>query len=188
MQLHTIEIDCNGIQRFCVEFACHSLPSSPQAVINTLCGHGAQHLNTREAGAVIHTSGCIDKLVDWIHSNLFLLGGVALGLAIPQVIFRNNQREEYCMSQQNCRHPDAMSTVVPFLIVPILSVLCSTARRNLLVSESHSADQGPDSAPAVQLSTPLRPMALTGPWTTSTMLLRTEVRITVRISWVNLLS
>ena len=36
---------------------------------------------------VIYTNGCIDRLVNWIHSNLFVLGGVALGLAIPQVTY-----------------------------------------------------------------------------------------------------
>lgn len=44
-----------------------------------------QELEFAEAGKHIHANGCIDKLVNWIHSNLFLLGGIALGLAIPQV-------------------------------------------------------------------------------------------------------
>lgn len=59
----------------------------PQAVINTMCGQGMQALKYSEASNVIYTNGCIDKLVNWIHSNLFLLGGVALGLAIPQVTY-----------------------------------------------------------------------------------------------------
>ena len=50
-----------------------------------MCGSGLQLQNFLEAAELIYTNGCIDKLVDWIHSNLFLLGGVALGLAIPQV-------------------------------------------------------------------------------------------------------
>lgn len=54
-------------------------------VINTMCGQGMQELDYIEAGEHIHANGCIDKLVNWIHSNLFLLGGIALGLAIPQV-------------------------------------------------------------------------------------------------------
>lgn len=56
-----------------------------QRIINTMCGRGMQELEYAEAGKHIHANGCIDKLVNWIHSNLFLLGGVALGLAIPQV-------------------------------------------------------------------------------------------------------
>lgn len=50
-----------------------------------MCGQGMQELEYKEAGNLIHTSGCIDTVVDWIHSNLFLLGGIALGLAVPQV-------------------------------------------------------------------------------------------------------
>lgn len=50
-----------------------------------MCGQGMQELPYLQAGAFIHTNGCIDKLVNWIHSNLFMLGGIALGLAIPQV-------------------------------------------------------------------------------------------------------
>lgn len=50
-----------------------------------MCGRGMQELEFGEAGKHIHANGCIDKLVNWIHSNLFLLGGIALGLAIPQV-------------------------------------------------------------------------------------------------------
>lgn len=62
---------------------CHVPPS--QAVINTMCGQGMQAMSYLEASAFIYTNGCIDKLVNWIHSNLFLLGGIALGLAVPQV-------------------------------------------------------------------------------------------------------
>jgi len=50
-----------------------------------MCGHEMQNKKYVDAGAVIHTNGCIDNVVNWIHSNLFLLGGIALGLAIPQV-------------------------------------------------------------------------------------------------------
>lgn len=52
-----------------------------------MCGQGMQALDYLEASKVIYTNGCIDKLVNWIHSNLFLLRGVALGLAIPQVTY-----------------------------------------------------------------------------------------------------
>lgn len=50
-----------------------------------MCGQGMQAMSYLEASAFIYTNGCIDKLVNWIHSNLFLLGGIALGLAVPQV-------------------------------------------------------------------------------------------------------
>ncbi|XP_072233765.1 tetraspanin-33 [Leuresthes tenuis] len=72
-------------ERCSVPFSC-CLISKDQKVINTMCGHGMQELEYLEAGNHIHTNGCIDKLADWIHSNLFLLGGFALGLAIPQLV------------------------------------------------------------------------------------------------------
>ena len=58
---------------------------SPQAVINTMCGQGMQAFDYLEASQVIYTHGCTDRLVNWTHSNLFVRGGVALGLAIPQL-------------------------------------------------------------------------------------------------------
>uniref|UniRef100_A0A8D2IW03 Tetraspanin n=1 Tax=Varanus komodoensis TaxID=61221 RepID=A0A8D2IW03_VARKO len=67
--------------------ACCGLPAPPRSVVaNTMCGQGMQALPYLEAGEFIHTNGCVDRLVHWIHSNLFLLGGVALGLAIPQLV------------------------------------------------------------------------------------------------------
>lgn len=70
---------------FLLFFMCFNCVLVCGQVINTMCGHNIQELDYIEAGNRIHTNGCIDKIVDWIHSNLFLLGGIALGLAIPQV-------------------------------------------------------------------------------------------------------
>ncbi|NXQ24124.1 TSN33 protein, partial [Alaudala cheleensis] len=72
-------------ERCAVPFSC-CLHNSSQAVINTMCGHGMQARGYLEASAFIHTNGCIDKLVNWTHSNLFLLGGITLGLALPQLV------------------------------------------------------------------------------------------------------
>ncbi|XP_076861450.1 tetraspanin-33 [Brachyhypopomus gauderio] len=72
-------------ERCSVPFSC-CLISKDENVINTMCGHGMQELDYSQAGEFINTNGCIDKLVNWIHSNLFVLGGIALGLAIPQLV------------------------------------------------------------------------------------------------------
>ncbi|XP_032360714.1 tetraspanin-33 [Etheostoma spectabile] len=72
-------------ERCSVPFSCCIIPKDKE-VINTMCGQGMQELEYIEAGDHIHTNGCIDKMVNWIHSNLFLLGGIALGLAIPQLV------------------------------------------------------------------------------------------------------
>lgn len=72
-------------ERCSVPFSC-CIITKEKEVINTMCGQGMQIMEFSEAGNHIHTNGCIDKLVNWIHSNLFLLGGIALGLSIPQLV------------------------------------------------------------------------------------------------------
>ncbi|XP_030637091.1 tetraspanin-33 [Chanos chanos] len=72
-------------ERCSVPFSC-CLLSQEEGIINTMCGHGMQDMEFDKAADFINTSGCIDKLVNWFHSNLFLLGGIALGLAIPQLV------------------------------------------------------------------------------------------------------
>ncbi|XP_061815432.1 tetraspanin-33 [Nerophis lumbriciformis] len=71
-------------ERCSVPFSCCIV--TKDKVINTMCGQGMQEMEYIKAGDHIYTNGCIDKVVDWIHSNLFLLGGIALGLAIPQLV------------------------------------------------------------------------------------------------------
>lgn len=79
-------VDDNPSRERCsVPFSC-CIASKEKEVINTMCGQGMQVLEYNVAGNHIYTNGCIDKLVNWIHSNLFLLGGIALGLAIPQLV------------------------------------------------------------------------------------------------------
>ncbi|XP_009074865.1 PREDICTED: tetraspanin-33, partial [Acanthisitta chloris] len=78
--------DANPSRERCsVPFSC-CLHDNNQAVINTMCGQGMQARGYLEASAFIYTNGCIDKLINWIHSHLFLLGGIALGLALPQLV------------------------------------------------------------------------------------------------------
>ncbi|KAG7256854.1 hypothetical protein CRUP_029769 [Coryphaenoides rupestris] len=80
--------------------------------LQNLIDFGQKELqNYLEAGKVIHTNGCIDKLVNWIHSNMFLLGGVALGLAIPQLvgimlsqILINQLKDQIELQNYNLRH------------------------------------------------------------------------------------
>ncbi|MEE6526236.1 hypothetical protein FKM82_026734 [Ascaphus truei] len=70
-----------------------------------------QALDYLQAGEFIHINGCIDRLVNWLHSNLFLLGGVALGLAIPQLvgillsqILTNQIRDQVKLQSYNQQH------------------------------------------------------------------------------------
>ncbi|XP_056281014.1 tetraspanin-33 isoform X1 [Pseudoliparis swirei] len=104
------EQDNPSRERCSVPFSCCVQPKDEQ-VINTMCGHGMQLLQYVEAGSHIHTNGCIDALVNWIHSNMFLLGGIALGLAIPQLvgillsqILINQIKDQIKLQNYNARH------------------------------------------------------------------------------------
>ncbi|XP_061403335.1 tetraspanin-33-like isoform X1 [Lethenteron reissneri] len=72
-------------ERCGVPFSC-CLAQRDEAVLNSMCGYGVQQQEQLEAARSVHTSGCIDKLVAWAHGHLYLLGGVALGLAVPQLV------------------------------------------------------------------------------------------------------
>uniref|UniRef100_A0A3Q0SJI5 Tetraspanin n=1 Tax=Amphilophus citrinellus TaxID=61819 RepID=A0A3Q0SJI5_AMPCI len=96
-------------ERCSVPFSC--CITTNETVINTMCGQGMQKLEYNDAGIHIHTNGCIDKIVDWIHSNLFLLGGIALGLAIPQLagmflsqILINQIKDQIELQNYNQKH------------------------------------------------------------------------------------
>ncbi|XP_075455426.1 tetraspanin-33 isoform X2 [Ascaphus truei] len=96
--------------RCSVPYSC-CLITAEQAVVNTKCGQGMQALDYLQAGEFIHINGCIDRLVNWLHSNLFLLGGVALGLAIPQLvgillsqILTNQIRDQVKLQSYNQQH------------------------------------------------------------------------------------
>lgn len=93
-------------------------------VINTMCGQGMQELEYIQAGDHIHVNGCIDKLVNWIHSNLFLLGGIALGLAIPQV-------EEYGAWHTHQHTHSAQTLIVE---TKLMSPVCASSPASWLAS------------------------------------------------------
>ncbi|CAL1569029.1 unnamed protein product [Knipowitschia caucasica] len=97
-------------ERCSVPFSCCQVTKDKE-VINTMCGQGMQQLDYVKAGDFIHTNGCIDRLVDWIHSNLFILGAIALGLAIPQLvgillsqILINQIKDQIELQNYNQRH------------------------------------------------------------------------------------
>ncbi|XP_034019797.1 tetraspanin-33 [Thalassophryne amazonica] len=97
-------------ERCSVPFSC-CIIFKTEAVINTKCGQDMQNMDYVQAGDYIHTNGCIDKVVNWIHSNLFLLGGIAVGLAIPQLvgillsqILINQIKDQIELQNYNLRH------------------------------------------------------------------------------------
>jgi len=42
-------------------------------------------LQQAEAAAIIHTNGCVDAAIQTAKDNMFLIGGVGVGIVIPQV-------------------------------------------------------------------------------------------------------
>ncbi|CAH3191916.1 unnamed protein product [Porites evermanni] len=55
--------------------------------INTQCGFSVRRekLET-EASSLIYTQGCIDSLTNWINNNLHIVGGLAFGFAVIQLL------------------------------------------------------------------------------------------------------
>lgn len=97
-------------ERCSVPYSC-CLLAKDEMIINTMCGQGMQELKFLEAGAFINPNGCIDKVVNWIHSNLFLLGGIALVLAVPQLagillsqVLINQIQEQIKLQNYNLQH------------------------------------------------------------------------------------
>ncbi|XP_007896585.1 tetraspanin-33b isoform X1 [Callorhinchus milii] len=71
-------------ERCGVPYSC-CIPVPGESVINTMCGFEKQRLNQMEASKFLHPVGCADKAVIWIEGHLFLVGGIVLGLALPQI-------------------------------------------------------------------------------------------------------
>lgn len=97
-------------ERCSVPFSC-CIITKQKDVINSMCGQGMQELDYLKAGNDIYTNGCIDKIVNWIHSNLFILGGIAMGLAIPQLvgmllsqILINQIKDQIELQRYNLKH------------------------------------------------------------------------------------
>lgn len=55
--------------------------------INTQCGFSVRKEKLEsEASSVIYTNGCIESLTNWINDNLHIVGGLAFGFAVMQLL------------------------------------------------------------------------------------------------------
>ncbi|KAM9581803.1 tetraspanin-33 isoform 3-T3 [Guaruba guarouba] len=163
-------------ERCSVPFSC-CLPDDNEVVINTMCGHGIQAMGYVEASAVIYTHGCIDSLVNWINRNLFLLGGIALGLAAPQVTRGEKGHLGVtlmmchtaapgeagfgvvgcCPCQEPCHSPVGQWGDI---LLSSFSSPSPAAGGHPAGSDPHQPDQRPDQAAALQPAAPGRPFVL----------------------------
>lgn len=55
-------------------------------VINTMCGYGVQALAKAAADMKVYTRGCLDAVVYLIENNLYVVGGIAVAIVVPQLV------------------------------------------------------------------------------------------------------
>ncbi|XP_065565129.1 tetraspanin-33-like isoform X4 [Artemia franciscana] len=54
--------------------------------VNVMCGYNVQKMSDSEARKRIYTTGCIPAITTWATMNLNIIGGVAIGAAVLQLI------------------------------------------------------------------------------------------------------
>ncbi|XP_038595885.1 tetraspanin-33-like isoform X2 [Tachyglossus aculeatus] len=57
-----------------------------KGILNTMCGYGTQNLKAWKAEDLIHTEGCLEKIVTWGQRNLLLIAGLAIGLLVLEIV------------------------------------------------------------------------------------------------------
>ncbi|XP_051886523.1 tetraspanin-33 isoform X1 [Pristis pectinata] len=73
-----------SLEHCSVPFSCCVMATGE--VLNTMCGYETQLLKPWTARKQIYTNGCLDTIVKWGHQNLFLIGGVGLGLLLLEIL------------------------------------------------------------------------------------------------------
>ncbi|GCB74920.1 hypothetical protein scyTo_0020291, partial [Scyliorhinus torazame] len=72
-----------SLERCGVPFSCCS--RNTDEVLNTMCGYETQRVAKSKASRHIYTDGCMKMVVNWGHQNLYLIGGLGLGLLLLEV-------------------------------------------------------------------------------------------------------
>lgn len=60
--------------------------SGDDGLVNIMCGFGVQELSDKEVVKKIHVQGCIPRLQQYFEQNLYTVGGIALGVALAQLL------------------------------------------------------------------------------------------------------
>ncbi|XP_072340327.1 tetraspanin-33 isoform X1 [Scyliorhinus torazame] len=72
-----------SLERCGVPFSCCS--RNTDEVLNTMCGYETQRMAKSKASRHIYTDGCMKMVVNWGHQNLYLIGGLGLGLLLLEI-------------------------------------------------------------------------------------------------------
>ncbi|XP_071441020.1 tetraspanin-33-like [Hetaerina americana] len=76
-----------SVERCGVPFSCcMNATDISGGLMNIMCGYGVQELPVAEAGKKVWTSGCIEMVRNWAERNLYTIAGVALGVALAQLL------------------------------------------------------------------------------------------------------
>lgn len=64
---------------------CINATDISSGLVNIMCGYGVQEHSVAAASKRIWTSGCIEIVRVWAERNLYVIAGVALGIALIQL-------------------------------------------------------------------------------------------------------
>jgi len=83
--------DNPSVERCGVPFSCclenvQTGFSGDDNLVNIMCGFGVQTLSDEEIDKKIHRQGCIPRLQQYFEQNLYTVGGIALGVALAQLL------------------------------------------------------------------------------------------------------
>jgi len=78
--------DNPSVERCGVPYSC-CRPQTESSLVNLMCGFEVQALqNFEEVAMKIYTKGCIPTITTMIQNNLYTVGGVAIGIALSQLL------------------------------------------------------------------------------------------------------
>ena len=77
--------DNPSVERCGVPFSC-CLPEPEAELVNVMCGFGVQEMPASEVITKVYTRGCIPSIQNYVESNLYIVGGIALGVAFAQLL------------------------------------------------------------------------------------------------------
>ncbi|XP_026273811.1 tetraspanin-33 [Frankliniella occidentalis] len=76
-----------SVERCAVPYSCCiNATDISSGLVNIMCGYGVQNRPVAEASNLVWASGCIEVVRAWAERNLYFIAGVALGVALSQLL------------------------------------------------------------------------------------------------------